>query len=329
MEMLGLEARGRARLETVVAEAMETSAIEGEMLNAQSVRSSAARRLGLEAGGFPSLDRVVDGVVEMVLDATENWREPLTPDRLFGWHAAIFTTGFSGTSKIRVARWRDDAKGPMRAVSGELGREKVHYEAPPAARVSAEMQVFLEWINGDQPELDFLAKAGRAHLWFEAIHPFDDGNGRIGRVIVDWLLARGGGGSGFFSMSRQLERERAEYYRKLESSSCGDLNDALWLGWFVGCVGRAIEGTGEILNGVLKKARFWSRWQGIALNPRQAAMLNRLLDGFEGKWTSSKWAKIAKCSSDTALRDLGDLVERGVLRKADAGGRGSHYTLAD
>jgi Fic family protein len=275
------------------------------------------------------LDRVADGVVEMVLDATENWREPLTPDRLFGWHAALFPTGFSGTSKIRVARWRDDAKGPMRVVSGELGREKVHYEAPPADRVSAEMQVFLEWVNGDQPEMDFLAKAGRAHLWFEAIHPFDDGNGRIGRVIVDWLLARGGGGSVFFSMSRQLERERAEYYRKLESSSCGDSNDALWLGWFVGCVGRAIEGTGEILDGVLKKARFWSRWQGIALNPRQAAMLNRLLDGFEGKWTSSKWAKIAKCSSDTALRDLGDLVERGVLRKADAGGRGSHYTLAD
>jgi Fic family protein len=329
MEMLGLQARGRARLEAVVAEAMGTSAIEGETLDAQSVRSSAARRLGLEAGGFPFVDRVADGVVEMVLDATENWREPLTPDRLFGWHAAIFPTGYSGTSKIRVARWRDDAKGPMRVVSGELGREKIHYEAPPADRVPAEMQVFLEWINEDQAEWDFLAKAGRAHLWFEAIHPFDDGNGRIGRAIVDWLLARGGGGSGFFSMSRQLERERAEYYRKLESSSCGDLNDALWLGWFVGCVGRAIEGTGEILDGVLKKARFWSRWQGIALNPRQAAMLNRLLDGFEGKLTSSKWAKIAKCSSDTALRDLGDLVERGLLRKADAGGRGSHYTLAE
>jgi Fic family protein len=327
MEMLGLEARGRAQLEAVVAEALETCAIEGEALDVHSVRSSAARRLGLEGGGFTSMDRVADGVVEMVLDAMEKPQEPLTQERLWGWHAAIFPTGYSGTSKIRVAGWRDDAKGPMRIVSGELGREKVHYEAPPAERVPAEMQAFFEWINGTQPGLDFLAKAGRAHLWFEAIHPFDDGNGRIGRAIVEWVMARGIGGNAFFSMSRQLERERVEYYRKLETSSCGDLNDELWLGWFLGCASRAIEGSGEILDAVMKKAHFWSRWQGIALNERQSLMLNQLLDGFEGKLTSSKWAKITKCSADTALRDLLDLVERGVLRKADAGGRGSHYVF--
>ena len=328
MEMIGLEARGRARLEAVVTEAVETCAIEGQVLDAQAVRSSAARRLGFEGGGFPTRDRVADGVVDMILDATENWQRPLTAERLLGWHGAIFPTGYSGTTKIRVGQLRDDAKGPMRVVSGELGREKVHYEAPGADRVPAEMQAFLKWINEEQSHLDFLAKAGRAHLWFEAIHPFDDGNGRIGRAIVDWLLARGVRGSVFFSMSRQLERERAEYYRKLESASCGDLNDELWLGWFLGCLGRAIGGAGEILDAVLDKARFWSTWQGVALNERQSLMLNKLLDGFEGKLTSSKWAKITKCSSDTALRDLVGLVEKGMLRKADAGGRGSHYILA-
>jgi Fic family protein len=331
MEMLGLEARGRARLEAVVAEALQTCAIEGEALDVRSVRSSAARRLGLEDGGFSPLDRVADGVVEMVLDAMEKAHEPLTEERICGWHAAIFPTGYSGTSKIRVASWRDDASGPMQVVSGELGRERVHYEAPPADRIPQEMRLFLEWINAEQEGLDFLIKAARAHLWFEVIHPFEDGNGRIGRAIVEWVVARGLGGAGlaFFSMSRQMELERTEYYRKLESASRGDLNDELWLGWFLGCLKRAIENSDQILKAVLDKARFWSKWQGAALNIRQSAMLNKLLDSFEGKLTSSKWSKIMKCSSDTALRDLGDLVAKGILARADAGGRGAHYVLKE
>lgn len=329
MEMLGLEARGRARLEAVVAEALQTCAIEGEVLDARSVRSSAARRLGLEDGGFSPVDRVADGVVEMVLDAMEKAHEPLTEERICGWHAAIFPTGYSGTSKIRVASWREDASGPMQVVSGEIGRERVHYEAPPADRISQEMHLFLEWINADQEGLDFLVKAGRAHLWFEVIHPFEDGNGRIGRAIVEWVVARGLGRAGlaFFSMSRQLELERAEYYRKLEMSSRGDLNDELWLCWFLGCIQRAIKNADEILDGVLRKARFWSEWAGIAMNERQSIMLNKILDGFEGKLTSSKWSKIMKCSTDTALRDLGDLVAKGILARADAVGRGVHYVL--
>jgi len=329
MEMLGLEARGRARLEAVVTEALQTCAIEGEALDARSVRSSAARRLGLEAGEFSPLDRVADGVVEMVWDAMERAHEQLTEERICGWHAAIFPTGYSGTSKIRVASWRDDTSGPMRVVSGELGRERVHYEAPPADRIPQEMRLFLEWINGAHEDLDFLVMAGRAHLWFEAIHPFEDGNGRIGRAIVEWVVARGLGRAGlaFFSMSRQMELERSEYYRKLELASRGDLNDEIWLGWFLGCLKRAIESSDKILIAVLEKARFWSRWQGMALNMRQSAMLNKLLDGFEGKLTSSKWAKIMKCSSDTALRDLGDLVAKGILARSDVGGRGAHYVL--
>ena len=265
----------------------------------------------------------------MVLDALEKAHELLTEERICGWHAAIFPTGHSGTSKIRVASWRDDASGPMQVVSGQLDRERVHYEAPPADRIPQEMRLFLEWINAEQDGLDFLVKAGRAHLWFEVIHPFEDGNGRIGRAIIEWVVARGLGGAGldFFSMSRQMEMERKEYYQKLESASRGDLNDEMWLGWFLGCLKRAIENSDEILNVVLEKARFWSRWQGTALNMRQSAMLNKLLDGFEGKLTSSKWAKIMKCSTDTALRDLGDLVAKGILARADTGGRGAHYVV--
>ena len=329
MEMIGLEARGRARLEALVAEAMQTSAIEGEVLNAAAVRSSAARRLGLDTAGFSPLDRVADGVVEMVWDAMRNTGEPLTEERLLGWHAAIFPTGYSGTSKIKVAGWRDDATGPMRFVSGEIGRERVQYEAPPADRIPIEMRLFLEWINSNGQDLDPFVKAGRAHLWFEVLHPFEDGNGRIGRAIVEWLLAKAvsESGAGYFSISRQMERERGEYYRQLEMSSRGDLNDELWLGWFLGCIKRAIRNADEILDGVLTKARFWSEWAGVAMNERQSAMLNKLLDGFDGKLTSSKWAKIMKCSTDTALRDLSDLVAKGIFARADAVGRGVHYVL--
>lgn len=329
MEMIGLEARGRARLEALVAEAMQTSAIEGEVLNPAAVRSSAARRLGLDTAGFSPVDRVADGVVEMVWDAMRNTGEPLTEERLLGWHAALFPTGYSGTSKIKVADWRDDVTGPMRVVSGEIGRERVHYEAPPADRIPIEMRIFLEWINSNRHDLDPFVKAGRAHLWFEVLHPFEDGNGRIGRAIVEWLLAKAvsESGAGYFSISRQMERERRDYYRQLEMSSRGDLNDELWLGWFLGCIKRAIRNADEILDGVLTKARFWSEWAGVAMNERQSAMLNKLLDGFDGKLTSSKWAKIMKCSTDTALRDLSDLVAKGILTRADAVGRGVHYVL--
>lgn len=331
MEMLGLEARGRARLETVVAEAMQTSAIEGELLNPAAVRSSAARRLGLETEGFLPVDRVADGVVEMVWDAMRNTGEALTEGRLLGWHAALFPTGYSGTSKIKVAAWRDDAIGPMRVVSGEIGRERVHYEAPPADRIPTEMRIFLEWINANGEDLDSFVKAGRAHLWFEVLHPFEDGNGRIGRAIVEWLLAKavGESGSGYFSISRQMERERRDYYQQLEMSSRGDLNDELWLRWFLGCIKRAIKNSEEILDGVLKKARFWNKWAGVAMSERQSAMLNKLLEGFDGKLTSSKWAKIMKCSPDTALRDLSDLVAKGILLKAEGGGRGTNYVFRD
>jgi Fic family protein len=331
MEMIGLEARRRAHFETVVAEVLQTSAIEGEALNAAAVRSSAARRLGLESAGFSPVDRAADGVVEMVWDAMRNTGEPLTEDRLFGWHAAIFPTGYSGTSKIQVAKWRNDATGPMRVVSGELGKERVHYEAPPAERIPEEMRVFLDWVNSGGKDLDPFAKAARAHLWFEVLHPFEDGNGRIGRAIVEWVLARASvhTGSGFFSISRQMERERTEYYRQLEMSSHGDLNDELWLGWFLSCVRRAIANADEILDGVLKKARFWSEWAGVSMNERHAAMLNKILDGFDGKLTSSKWSKMMKCSPDTALRDLSDLVAKGIFMKAEGGGRSTNYVLSE
>ena len=331
MEMIGLEARGRARFETLVVEALQTSAIEGEVLNPAAVRSSAARRLGLETPGFSPVDRVADGVVEMVWDAMRNTGEPLTEDRLLGWHAALFPSGYSGTSKIKVAAWRDDATGPMRVVSGEIGRERVHYEAPPADRIPTEMRLFLEWINDNGEVMDPFVKVGRAHLWFEVLHPFEDGNGRIGRAIVEWLLAKAAGesGSGFFSISRQMERERRDYYQQLVMSSRGDLNDELWQGWFLGCIKRAIKNADEILDGVLKKALFWNKWAGVAMNQRQSAMLNKLLDGFDGKLTSSKWAKIMKCSPDTALRDLSDLVAKGILVKAAGGGRGTNYAFRE
>lgn len=331
MEMIGLEARVRARLETVVAEAMQTSAIEGESLNPAAVRSSAARRLGLETAGFSPVDRVADGVVEMVWDAMRNTGEPLTEERLLGWHAALFPTGYSGTSKIKVAAWRDDAMGPMRVVSTEIKRERVHYEALPADRIPSEMRIFLEWINSNGQDLDPFVKAGRAHLWFEVLHPFEDGNGRIGRAIVEWLLAKALGESdaGYFSISRQMKRERRDYYRQLEMSSRGDLNDELWLRWFLVCIKRAINNADEVLDCVLKKAHFWSKWAGLALNERKSAMINKLLDGFEGKFTSSKWANIMKCSPDTALRDLSDLVAKGVLLKAEDGGRGTNYVFRE
>lgn len=269
----------------------------------------------------------MDGVVEMVFDATANYRQPLTKERIMGWHAGLFPTGYSGITQISVGEWRNDLRGEMRIVSGELGRELVHYEAPPAVRIEAEMARFLNWVNNDS-NIDPIIKVGRAHLWFEVIHPFDDGNGRIGRAISDYLLARAEkSGMRFFSLSGQMLKERKNYYAKLETASRGDLNDHLWLEWFAGCLARAIDSADLLLVEVLAKARFWNKWAGTPMNERQIKMMNLLFDGFVGKLTNAKWAKITKCSSDTALRDIKDLLQRGVLKQENAGGRSTSYAI--
>lgn len=281
----------------------------------------------IEQGALAPADRHVDGVVEMMLDATGGFANPLTRERLFGWHAALFPTGYDGLTQIRIGAWRDDAAGPMQVVSGPVGRQKIHYEAPPAARLEAEMKGFLSWFNSEQ-NIDPVLKAGLAHLWFVTIHPFDDGNGRIARAIGDMSLARSEkSAQRFYSLSAQIQRERKEYYDLLEQTQKGVLDATEWLTWFLACLGRAIDGADSILGRVIAKARFWERCAGLSLNERQIKLINRLLDEFEGKLTSSKWAAIAKCSPDSALRDINDLIERGVLKKAEAGGRSTSYEL--
>lgn len=307
---------------------LKTSEIEGETLNPDAVRSSLARRLGVDIGGLAPADRNVEGVVDMVLDAIRHHERELTAERLFGWQAALFPTGYSGLTKIRVGAWRDDALGPMQVVSGPLGRQRVHYEAPPAHLLAAEMSLFLRWFNDDQPT-DPVIKAGLAHLWLVTLHPFDDGNGRIARTVGDLALAWAERSTQrFYSVSAQIQRERRDYYDCLERTQKGMLEVTDWLEWFVGCLLRAISSAEEILAAVLAKASFWQRWAGTPMNERQIKLLNRLLDGFFGKLTSGKWAAIAKCSSDTALRDIQDLVQRGVLVKSGASGRSTHYALA-
>lgn len=328
MEALGLSLRAEATLRTLTLDVLKSSEIEGEILDYDQVRSSIARRLGLEIGGLAPVDRDVEGVVEMMLDATQNYSAPLTADRLFGWHAALFSTGYSGMSKIAVGRWRDDSKGPMQVVSGAIGRERVHYEAPAANRLNKEMTAFLKWFNGTD-QADLVLRAGLAHLWFVTIHPFDDGNGRIARAIADMALARSEQSSQrFYSMSAQIRTERKTYYEMLEQTQIGGLDVTPWLEWFLGCLDRAFDGTEKTLASVLQKARFWEVHAATQLNDRQRLMLNKLLDGFEGKLTSSKWAKIAKCSQDSALRDILDLVNQGILIKDAAGGRSTSYSLA-
>lgn len=324
---VGLALRDQASLATLTEDVIKTSEIEGERLDAESVRSSVARHLGVDIGALAPVDRHVDGVVEMVLDATARCGDELTLDRLLGWHAALFPTGRSGLAKIRVGAFRDDAHGPMQVVSGPIGRQKVHFEAPPAERLDAEMERFLAWVKDDvgfHPSL----KAGLAHLWFVTLHPFDDGNGRIARAVGDLLLARADGSpQRFYSLSAQIQRERNAYYEILERAQKGSLDATQWLGWFLENLGQAIETARRVLDGVLEKARFWGRWAGAPLNERQIKVFNRLLDGIEGKLTTRKWAALAKCSPDTALRDINDLVERGILRKSAAGGRSSSYEI--
>ena len=294
MERLGFEGRREAELETLTVDVVKTSEIEGETLNPQQVRSSLARRLGIDIAGAVPTDRNVEGVVQMMIDATQNYLEPLSKERLFGWQAGLFPTGYSGIQKIRVGAWRDDAKGPMQVVSGPMGRETVHYEAPAADRVDAEMTRFIEWVNREAG-MDPVVKSAIAHLWFVTIHPLDDGNGRVARAIADWVLARAEkSGQRFYSMSAQIRRERDDYYNVLEHTQKGSLDITAWLQWFIGCLRRALDNTETTLTAVLRKARFWERWSHATLNDRQRLMLNRLLDGFEGKLTSSRWAAITK-----------------------------------
>lgn len=328
MEALGFKLREEAVLQTLTQDVVKTSEIEGELLDATQVRSSLARRLGIDIGALPPTDRNVEGIVEVMLDATTNYPTPLTADRLFGWHAALFPTGRSGMTRISVGDWRDDSAGPMQVVSGPVGREHVHYVAPPADRVRAEMLAFLTWFNTPSPA-DPVIKAALAHLWFVTIHPFEDGNGRIARAIADLALARSEKSSQrFYSMSAQIRIERNDYYDMLEQTqkSGSDVTD--WLVWFLACLGRAIHGADGVLGTVTAKARFWERAGALSLNERQSKVLNRLLDGFEGKMTSSKWATIAKCSQDTANRDIAALLDLGLLRKGEGGGRSTNYEIA-
>ncbi|MCE4574297.1 Fic family protein [Caballeronia sp. CLC5] len=325
----GIALRDQASLAVLTEDVVKTSAIEGERLDVASVRSSIARRLGVDIGALAPTDRHVEGVVDMVLDATLQCAAALTRERMFGWHAALFPTGYSGMSRISVAAWRNDEHGPMQVVSGPIGRQKVHFEAPPAGRLDEEMDRFLAWVNADSAE-PLLLKSGLAHLWFVTLHPFDDGNGRIARAVGDLLLARADRSPRrFYSLSAQIQRERKEYYAILERTQKGTLDVTEWLTWFLSAVLRAIETAQHALDAVFVKARFWQRWAGTALNERQTKLINRLLDGFEGKLTSSKWASIAKCSPDTALRDLNELVALGILQRSSAGGRSTSYELSD
>jgi Fic family protein len=327
MEALGFPLRAEAILQTLTEDVVTSSEIEGERLDRAQVRSSLARRLGMDIAGLVPADRNVEGIVEMMLDATQRYADRLDAARLFAWHAALFPTGRSGMARIIVGGWRTDASGPMQVVSGPAGRERVHFEAPGAERVAKEMQAFLDWFDSGTT-VDPVLRAGIAHLWFVTIHPFDDGNGRIARAVADMALARSEGtAQRFYSMSACIRVERSAYYERLEATQKGELDVTAWLEWFLDCLDRAFDGAEAILAAVLRKARFWDAHAGEPLTERQRALLNRLLDGFDGKLTSSKWAKIAKCSQDTALRDIDDLVARGMLVRDPPGGRSTSYSL--
>jgi Fic family protein len=327
MEALGFHLREEATLQTLTQDVVKTSEIEGENLDAQQVRSSLARRMGLDIGALLPIDRNVEGIVEIMLDATRNYDAPLTAERLFAWHAALFPTARSGMRRIVVGGWRTKESGEMQVVSGPIGRETIHYEAPGHLRLDQEMDRFLKWCNAVS-EIDPVLKSALAHFWFVTIHPFEDGNGRIARAIADLMLARSEKISQrFYSMSSQIQRERNDYYLVLEHSQKGSLDITEWMEWYLNCLRRAIEASDKILAAVLVKAGFWKAHAGESFNDRQRKVINRLLDGFEGKLTSSKWAKLTKSSQDTALRDITDLLDRQILVKTDAGGRSTGYEL--
>lgn len=328
VEALGFSLRAEAELKTLTLDVLKSSEIEGEILNSDQVRSSVARRLGLDVGGLERVDREIDGLVEMMLDATRKYREPLTKERLFDWHAAMFPTGRSGMTRISVGAWRPDLGGPMQVVSGPMGKETVHFEAPAAARIEEEMEVFLNWLD-DEQECDPVLKAALAHLWFITIHPFDDGNGRLARAITDMMLARSEQSpQRFYSMSSQIRKERKDYYQILERTQSASTDVTPWIEWFLGCLSRAIGHAQDTLISVLRKADFWNSLRSYTLNPRQIRMLNFILDDeFQGKLTSSKWAKMSKCSQDTAYRDILELLQVGVLMKNPGGGRSASYSV--
>ena len=328
MESLGFCSRAEAVVNTLTQDVLKSSEIEGEILNQDQVRSSVAKHLGIDIGALVPTDRNIDGVVEMILDATQHYDQPLTKERLSAWHALLFPSNKSHLVKITVGAWRDDAS-PMQVISGQFGRERVHFEALAAGRIEKEMAAFLDWFNSDD-STDCVVKAGIAHLWFVTIHPFDDGNGRIARAIADMMLARSEQSSQrFYSMSSQIRHERNAYYGGLEETQKGTLEITKRLEWFLDCLGRAIDAADESLANVIRKARFWETYASLPFNDRQRLILNKLLEGFEGKLTSSKWAKLTKCSQDTALRDLLSLKEWGVLAKDAAGGRSTSYSLRE
>jgi Fic family protein len=327
MEFLGFELRDEALLETLTLDVLKSAEIEGELLNPEQVRSSIAQRLGMEFAGAIMSDRHVDGMVEMMIDATTNCFKPLTTERIFDWHAALFPMGRSGIFKITVADWRKDTSGQMQVVSGAAGREKIHFQAPDADLIEMEMNRFVKWFN-EENKMDLVIKAAIAHLWFVTIHPFQDGNGRITRALTDMLLAQSDKSTQrFYSMSAQIRIERKKYYEILEKTQKGDLDISEWIKWFLSCLINALIATDKILIRVLLKADFWSRNSKTIINERQKNVLNNLLDGFEGKLTSMKWAKITKCSKDTAIRDINDLINKDILQKESAGGRSTNYEL--
>ncbi len=328
MESLGFHLQTEANLLNLTQDVLKSSEIEGEVLDVAQVRSSIARRLGLDIAGVVPVDRNVEGIVEMMLDATQNFKDPLTKERMFGWHAVLFPTGRSGMKKIVVGRWRDNDKSdPMQVVSGPMGRETVHFQAPDADILEDEMASFIKWFN-TEANTDPVIKAAIAHLWFVTIHPFDDGNGRIARAIADMQLARADKNNNrFYSMSAQIRIERNDYYDILESTQKDGLDISPWLEWFIGCLDRALSATDETLASVMLKAHFSEKHKHTSFNERQKFMINKLLNGFIGKLTSSKWALMAKCSSDTAVRDITDLIKKDVLVKDESGGRSTSYSL--
>ncbi len=327
MSALGFSLKDHANLEILTQDILNSTEIEGEVLDKNQVRSSIARRLGLNVSGLVASDRNVDAVVEMMIDATRNFDQPLTRDRIIGWHNTLFPSGYSGMLKIRVGKFRDDASGPMQVISGPIGKEKVHYQAPPAAALEIEMAAFFDWFNKEQG-IDLVIKSALAHLWFVTLHPFDDGNGRIARALADMILARSDGQPHrFYSMSAQIRTERKQYYEVLEKTQKSSLDVTCWLEWFLKCLLNAIKASATTLDMVVFKHNFWLTNAAKIENERQRKMLNKLLDGFDGNLTSSKWAKICKCSQDTALRDIRDLLEKKILQKLPGGSRSTAYAL--
>lgn len=326
MLSLGFDSQDEAVLSNISKELVRSSEIEGEKLNIEEVRSSLARRLGIAMAGMVSASRYVEGVVEMQLDATQNYNRPLSSDRLFGWHNVLFPTGISGLYSIEVGKYRS---GEMQVVSGAMGKERIHYQAPSAERVPIEMERFISWVNNNN-NIDAVLKAAIAHLWFVSIHPFDDGNGRIARALTDMLLARSEDcGKRFYSVSAEMKLLQKEYYEVLERTQHGNGDITEWLLWFLHCFEKALNTTENTLSSVLRKADFWERNRNMPFNERQRKLINMQFDGFFGKLSTGKWAKIAKCSTDTALNDIRDLVGKGILKKAEEGGRSTNYVMIE